>query len=304
MSMTDEERTSTVNGAFTALPAVRHVETLGYRTAFYEAGAGETVILLHGGGAGADSRSNWEGCFDLFAARARTFAVDLVGFGETDKPDPERFAYTQDARNAQLVAFIEALGLERVTIIGNSMGGATALGVAMTRPDLVANLVLMGSGGLTTHISHELGAVVDYDFTEAGMRRLIGVLSNPGFVPTSGQVSYRYELSVRPDVRAAYRATMGWVKANGLAYTEDQLREVKARTLVVNGKDDVIVPVETAYRFLELLENSTGYILPHCRHWAMIEYPRLFAEVCLDFIEGRGVPNGGGPGGPAGQGED
>ncbi|WP_171064039.1 alpha/beta fold hydrolase [Actinomadura soli] len=269
-----------------SLGEVRYIQTGSFRTAYYRGGqgSGRPIVLVHGGGAGADSRSNWYGCFELFTAAAETYAMDMVGFGLSEAPAPEGFDYTQDARNRQLIAFIEGLGLGPCVLVGNSMGGATSLGAAMLRPDLVAGLVLMGSGGLTTHISPELGPMVHYDFTVDGMRAIIDVLANPAFVPSEEQVRYRYELSIKPDVKAAYKATMGWVAKNGLQYPPEEIAKVRTRTLVVNGKQDLVVPIEQAFRFLPLLENSTGYLIPNCRHWAMIEYPEIFAREVLDFV--------------------
>jgi pimeloyl-ACP methyl ester carboxylesterase len=242
---------------------------------------------VHGGGAGAESVSNWQRSFPLFSANGPTYAMDMVGFGNSDAPSPEEFAYTQDARNQQLIDFIDALDLGPARLIGNSMGGCTSLGVAMTRPDLVDSLVLMGSGGRAKAgaLSPDLGPVIHYDFTVEGMRAIIGVLANPGFIPSDEQVQYRYDMSIRPELKVAYKATMGWVRENGLYYPDDAIAAVKTRTLVVNGKEDKVVPIEQAYEFLALLENSTGYLIPHCRHWAMIEYPELFSKVCLDFFE-------------------
>lgn len=270
-----------------SMPPRQSVETGGFHTAYYHAGdgPGRPVILIHGGGAGAESVSNWQRTFPLFAAHGPTYAMDMVGFGNSDAPAPDEFAYTQDARNRQLIDFIEALDLGPAHLIGNSMGGATSLGVAMQRPDLVASLVLMGSGGRAAHLTADLGPVINYDFTIEGMRAIIGVLANPGFIPSDDQVRYRFEMSLRPQLRTAYKATMGWVREHGLYYPDDQIAAVKTRTLVVNGKEDRVVPIEQAYEFLALLENSTGYLIPHCRHWAMIEYPELFAKVCCDFFD-------------------
>lgn len=271
------------------MPARQTVRTGSFQTAYYCAGQGDgpPVILVHGGGAGADSVSNWERCFPLFARYTTAYAMDMVGFGNSDAPSPTTFDYTQDSRNRQLIDFIEALDLGPAHLIGNSMGGATSLGVAMQRPDLVESLVLMGSGGRAQHLSADLGPVIHYDFTVEGMRAVIGVLANPGFIPSDDQVTYRYEMSLRPQLVAAYKATMGWVRENGLHYPDDMIAAVKTRTLVVNGKEDKVVPIEQAFEFLTLLENSTGYLIPHCRHWAMIEYPELFAKVCIDFFADR-----------------
>lgn len=273
------------------MPPMHKIQTGGFSTAYYHAGdgTGRPVILVHGGGAGAESVGNWQRSFPLFAAYAPTYAMDMVGFGNSDAPSPEDFAYTQDARNQQLIDFIEALDLGPAHLIGNSMGGATSLGVAMKRPDLVESLVLMGSGGRAAAggLSPDLGPVIHYDFTIEGMRAIIGVLANPGFIPSDEQVEYRFEMSTRPPLMAAYKATMGWVRENGLHYPDDAIAAVKTRALVVNGKEDKVVTIDQAFEFLALLENSTGYLIPHCRHWAMIEYPELFASVCINFFNDR-----------------
>jgi pimeloyl-ACP methyl ester carboxylesterase len=265
----------------------RHVVTNGFNTHYLHAGQGTPVMLIHGGGAGADSQGNWTTCIPFFAASRQVFAPDMVGFGRSDCPDSASFTYDQDARTAQMIAFIEALDLGPVDIVGNSMGGATALGVAMKRPDLVQNLVLMGSAGLNHGVSDALKPVINYDFTFEGMQKVVAALANPDFVPTTDMLNYRYELSIQPQVMQAYKATTLWVKNHGgLFYEESEIAAIKHRTLVFNGKNDMVIPMKEAYRFLELLENSHGYFLPNCRHWAMIEYPEIFAKVTLAFLDG------------------
>ena len=120
--------------------ASHYLEVGGIRTHYLEAGEGPTLVLIHGGGAGADAWGNWRGCIPLYAANFHVVAVDMVGFGKTDKPDPARFTYNQEDRNAHMVGFIDQLGAGAVNLIGNSMGGATTLGVAMRRPDLVRKM--------------------------------------------------------------------------------------------------------------------------------------------------------------------
>jgi 2-hydroxy-6-oxo-6-(2'-aminophenyl)hexa-2,4-dienoate hydrolase len=263
------------------------VEVGAIRTHYVAAGdpAAPALVLLHGGGAGADSVGNWRQAMPLLARDFRVLAMDLVGFGQTGKPDPAKYAYSQQDRNAHLAEFLLALDLAPAILVGNSMGGATALGVAMERPQLVRALVLMGSAGLNARISESLKPIVYYDFTRAGMERLVAALTAPGFKADDELVRRRYELSVEPDTRRAYQATMEWIHAQGgLFYPEDALRTVSAPTLVVNGKEDQVVPLANAFRLLELLRNSWGYILPHCGHWAMIEAPEDFAGATRSFV--------------------
>src|SRR5262245_55460166 len=142
----------------TEYPSKRVVAN-GIDTHYIEAGSGEPVILVHGGGAGADGYGNWSRALPIFAKEFRAIAVDMLGFGKTAKPDGA-FVYSQAARNAHLISFVEALGLKRASFVGNSMGGATSIGVAVERPDLVNKLVLMGSAGLTTELNPALKPVI------------------------------------------------------------------------------------------------------------------------------------------------
>lgn len=262
-------------------------EAAGLSTRYLEQGQGKPVVLVHGGGAGADSWGNWRMSIPLLAAQGfRVLAVDMVGFGDTAKPDPDGFEYSQDARTRHLVGFLEALDLRDAVLVGNSMGGLTSMGATLAAPDRVDKLVLMGSAGLTTEITPALMPILNYDFTPDGMRKLIASLTNQGFEASEEMVQYRWKRSIDDETRKAYSATMAWVKQQGgLKFTEEVIASVKHKTLVIGGKQDLIVPLDRAYRFLELIERSWGYIIPNCGHWAMIEYPEEFAGALTHFIK-------------------
>jgi 2-hydroxy-6-oxo-6-(2'-aminophenyl)hexa-2,4-dienoate hydrolase len=266
----------------------RYVDAGGLRTHYLEAGDPQspTVVLMHGGGAGADATGNWHHTIPHLARTHHVIAPDMVGFGRTAKP--EGFEYSQAARNRHLIDFFTALRMERAAIVGNSMGGATALGLAMSRPELVDRLVLMGSAGLNSEITEALKPIVFYDYTVAGMEKLIAALTGKRFAVSPDLVRRRHELSTDPDTRRAYTATMGWIREQGgLFYAEDDIRRVHAPTLVVNGKEDLVVPMRNAYRFLELLPNSWGYFIPHCGHWAMLEAPVDFVAATTSFLHAK-----------------
>lgn len=261
-----------------------YVNVNGIKTHYVEAGEGYPLILVHGGGAGADGYGNWKYSIPLYAkAGFRAIAIDMVGFGKTDKP--EDLQYSHDDRINHVVGFIETLGLKDVYLIGNSMGGGCTLGVCMKRPDLVKKNVLMGSAGLKIEFNPSLRVIMDYDFTPEGMRKIVEALTNPNFPIPEDMVQYRYELSLDEGFLQAYKSFMKWAASSPeVAYPEEKIRAVKTPTLVVNGKLDKVVPVTYAYKFLELLENSWGYIMPHTGHWAMIEHPEEFAAVTSNFF--------------------
>jgi len=258
----------------------------GLETYYLEAGEGAPVVLVHGGGAGADSWGNWRGVIPVLARHHRVIAVDMLGFGRTAKPD-SGFVYSQAARTAHLIAFLETMGLGGCALVGNSMGGATGIGVAVERPDLLRKLVLMGSAGLVTRIDPSLEPILGYDFTRDGMIRLVRALTNEHYQIDDAMIDYRHALSVEEGTRRAYSATMQWIREQGgLSYDEDYIARVAVPTLVVNGKLDKVVPVANAYKFLELIPHSWGYIIPECGHWAMIEHPLDFARATEAFVDG------------------
>lgn len=272
-------------------PVSKFVDAGGIQTHYLECGdpSAPPLVLLHGGGAGATALGNWSVSIPIFARRYRVLAMEMVGFGQTAKPDPATFEYSQAARTQHLIDFLTAMGLTRTPLVGNSMGGCTALGVAMLRPDLVERLVLMGSAGLNSAITPAMQPIVGYDYTIEGMRRLIDALTGPRFHASDEIVQTRHADSIQPETRKAYGAAMGWIGAQGgLFYPEADIAKVKTETLVVNGKDDIVVPLSCAYKFLELLDNSRGYMIPHTGHWVMLEAPEEFAEVVLAFLAREG----------------
>lgn len=263
----------------------RYLDAGGIRTHYIEAGRGETVVLVHGGGPGADGYGNWHSCMPLFAEQYHVVAVDMLGFGRTDKPDPAAFEYTQSARVEHLIAFIEGLDLGAVSLIGNSMGGCSSLGVAADRPALVRRLVLMGAAGIRNEgQAGAIQALANYDGTTGAMEAVVRALTHESYEVDPRLLQYRVEMSIVPETIAAQKATMGWVVTNGLYYDDEYIARIKTPTLVVGGKDDPIVTPDQIFRFLELLENSWGYVIPHTGHWVMMERPREFVEVCTRFL--------------------
>ena len=271
-------------------PAARYVDVEGVRTAIYEAGSGDPLILVHGGGAGADSFGNFGQSISAFAAGHRVICVDMLGFGNTAKP--EGIEYSQSARIRHMIGVVEALRLEKPPVmIGNSMGGATSMGVAIERPELVRALVLMGSAGLNRDLG-PVQAIVNFDFTREGMVKLVDALTHDSFQVSDALIDYRLEMATRPDTRRAYGATMQWIKGNGgLHYEESYIARVTHPTLVVHGKDDKVVPITAAFDFLRLIPQSWGTIIPRCGHWAMIEHPHDFARGTLAFVDQLDAPH-------------
>lgn len=265
----------------------RYVSLDGINTHYLEAGAGETLILVHGGGPGADSEGNWKDTIGEYAKSFRVLALDMPGFGRTERPDPATFNYGQSGRNKHLIEFIEAVGGGKpVHLIGNSMGGATSLGVAINRPDLLNKLVLMGAAGLDI-ANPDTGSrkgLTGYDYTLEGMRRLVASLAGPGYVMSEDLLQHRFELTMLPGAREATAAIHEHTLVDKMTYPPELIATIQAPTLVVGGKIDKIAVLARTYGYLDLIPNSWGFVLPHVAHWAMMEAPAEFAAVTKAFL--------------------
>jgi 4,5:9,10-diseco-3-hydroxy-5,9,17-trioxoandrosta-1(10),2-diene-4-oate hydrolase len=115
----------------------RFADAAGLRLHYHEAGPadpdGLPVVLLHGGGPGASGWSNFGRNLPVFAGRFRTLLVDQPGFGRSDRPPVtgNYFTFAADA----LAGLLKTLGIERVHLLGNSLGGGTAVRFALNYPD-------------------------------------------------------------------------------------------------------------------------------------------------------------------------
>ena len=262
----------------------------GINTRYVEVGEGQPLLLIHGGGAGADGVSNYSNNMPLYAEQGyRVIAPDMVGFGRTDKPSPDEFEYTQATRTQHMIDFIDAMGLQELCVVGNSMGGITATEIALKRPDLISKLVLMGAPvNVSVEDMHankkNLSAVIQYDETEAGMRRLIDNLTF-NYVPSDELVTYRYQAFSVESTKKAYRTLMKWVAENGMSFSPEELQSLRCKTLVVAGKNDIMVPFEKALELTTLIPDANCYFIPNCGHWCMLEYPELFCSVTDSFFK-------------------
>jgi len=265
-----------------AVEASRTVVADGIRTHCFDLGSGPVLILIHGGGPGADSWGNWQGTLRAYARHFRVIAYDMPGFGRSDKPSPDRYPYDQDSRNRHLIALIETLDLAAVRLIGNSMGGATSLGICIQRPDLVDKLVLMGAAGLAVNnpdpgFKEQLRT---YDNTLEGMRMIMRVMTGPRYQIDEDALHYRHALMQDPAARLAISS----IVRSDLTYAEEKIAAVKTPTLVVAGKKDKIAIPARNRRYLELLENSWGFFVPHVGHWVMLEATDLFVQITTQFL--------------------
>lgn len=261
------------------------------KTHYLKAGRGDPVVLIHGSGPGVSAYANWRLNIGPLARCLHVFAPDMAGFGSSEKLE----RYGMDLWTRQLVGFLDALGLEEVSLVGNSFGGALALSVAITRPERVRRLVLMGSMGVSFPITEGLDQVWGYEPSLENMRRLIELFAYDRSLITDELVRNRHEASLDRANQQAFSSMFPaprqrWVEA--MAFPEAQVASISAETLIFHGRDDRVIPLDSSYRLLRLIGPSQLHVFGRCGHWTQIERAAEFNAIASDFLAGgseRGV---------------
>jgi len=269
----------------TTVPQVRWIDCRGIRTAYLDEGSGRPVVLLHGSGPGVTAAANWERTVRGLADAHRVLAPEMVGYGDTERP--AGITYGISTWIEHVVSFLDALGLERADIVGNSMGGLVALHIAQRHPERVARMVLMGTPGPGFVPGPGLRALRSYSPSLENMRTLL--LENFAFDPaivTDGLVQRRYAMSARPDVQAAYHAMFhdSAHAGNQLELTVDGVQSIQAPTLVIHGKHDKVIPLSSALELVDLIPQADGLVLAASGHWPQIERADEFNNAVRRFL--------------------
>ncbi len=260
----------------------------GVMTNYHEAGSGAPVILIHGSGPGVSAWANWRLAIPFLAERLHVFAYDQVGFGYSELPT--QHVYGLGRWMEHLLSFMQAVGIKRAHLVGNSMGAAVALAAAVTHPEVVDRLVLMGPMGVRFPITEGLDAVWGYTPSISNMKRLLAIFTydHDRFV-IDELAELRYKASIRPGMQESFSSMFPQPRQCGvdaLAAYEDRLHELRAPTLIVHGREDQVIPLISSQKLLHVLDNAQLHIFGHCGHWTQIEHPKAFNRLVRDFLTG------------------
>src|SRR6266568_2321166 len=260
----------------------------GVMTNYHEAGSSAPVILIHGSGPGVSAWANWRLAIPFLAERLHVFAYDQVGLGYSELPT--QHVYGLGRWMEHLLSFMQAVGIKRAHLVGNSMGAAVALAAAVTHPEVVDRLVLMGPMGVRFSLKkgEGLDAVWSYTPSVENMRRLIDIFAyDPGKFPTDQLAELRYEASVRPGAQEAFSSMFPEPRqkqVDALAAYEDRLSGIQNSTLIIHGREDRVIPLETSLKLLQVLDNAQLHVFGHCGHWTQLEPREAFNRLVRDFL--------------------
>jgi pimeloyl-ACP methyl ester carboxylesterase len=270
--------------------AILHGHEIGYRMA----GEGETILLIHGM---AGSSRTWREVMPGLSEHHRVLAPDLLGHGESAKPLGD---YSLGAHASGLRDLLGLLGIERATVVGQSLGGGVAMQLAYQHPEVCERLVLVSSGGLGRDVSWILrllslpGSELFLPFIAPGVVRDRGNpvsrwLHDHGIrAPHIAEMWLAYRSLTETENRHAFVKTLrSVVDAGGQTVSAlDRLYLAAALpTLIIWGADDPIIPVAHAHTAHELIPGSRLEIFEGVGHFPQVEAPQRFVATLLDFLD-------------------
>jgi pimeloyl-ACP methyl ester carboxylesterase len=263
------------------------VDAAGIGTNYLEAGSGDPVVLIHGSGPGVTAYANWRLVIPALAEEFHVLAPDMVGFGFSERPADVTYGVQTWAD--QVVGFLDAMNLSKASLVGNSFGGSIALRVAAQHPERVDKLVLMGSMGVPFPITEGLERVWGYEPSFESMRAVLDVFAYSRDLVNDELAEVRFRASTQEGFQESFSAMFPaprqrWVEAQ--TTPEDAIRALPHHTLVIHGREDQVIPVQTSYDLARLIDNADLHVFSHCGHWSQIERSADFNRIVGDFLRG------------------
>jgi 2-hydroxy-6-oxonona-2,4-dienedioate hydrolase len=269
--------------AQTPVVSEKDVRVFGFKLHYREAGQGKPIVLLHGlGGDG----SRWEPNIAPLAADFRVIALDQIGFGQSDKPLAN---YHNGMLSEFLVEFLRTLGIQKASLVGNSMGGYVAAYTAVHYPGIVDRLVLVDGGGYKRtgdeprrdpHVRQ-----IQNGATREETRELFLLMLHDKSLVTDQMVDDNFVMRLRSSFTISK-----WLDASesGLGgITAEEMRTIKAPTLILWGKYDELAgpPERTAERLQSDIDGSRLVVIDNAGHLPQLEQPEQFNKLVREFLK-------------------
>ncbi|MDP2095271.1 MAG: alpha/beta fold hydrolase [Hydrogenophaga sp.] len=286
----------------------------GHQVRYWQVGReGSAVVCLHGIGC---SVLEWEHSIHALATRHRVYALDLLGCGLTAKPSDATYDVATLARFA--LGFMDAVGLEKASLVGNSLGARVSIECAAMAPQRVQSLVLSAPATMANPTLFDfrlaslpvLGELLTQPTAFGTARLWRTAVADPACI-TPEMVQEKVALARQPGAQKAFMKTLrGLVHLRGFrpSVMDDahaKARCIQAPTCVIWGRQDVFLPVAHLDTLMRLMPHAKPVVLAPCGHVPMLERPADFSRIALDFLSDAGVdpPSNGAASGRGGSAE-
>ena len=268
----------------------RFVDVAGTRVHYHDLGEGPALIMLHGSGPGASGWSNYSRNAEHFAQSWRVIIPDLPGFGKSDMKPVDGAMPGWWAES--IIGLMNSLGIDKASFVGNSMGGMVTLKVALTNPDRVDRIVLMGPGGGASVFSIwptppivTLTTAYEGDGINADkVHSFVSACLYDQSVITDELIAQRLEAALDPRIVAQPPMRVGPGGPPEELWRDPALAKLAHQTLIIWGREDRVLPLDMGMTFLKQLPNAQLQVFPKCGHWAQWEHAKRFNRVVSSFL--------------------
>jgi pimeloyl-ACP methyl ester carboxylesterase len=270
--------------AQSAAPESKQVEIFGQKIHYLEAGSASTpaVILLHG--LGGDT-TNWSFTVPALASKYHVYVPDQIGFGKSDKP-------VVNYRVATLVEFLDVfckkLGIQKATLVGNSLGGWTAAMFAIEHPEKVDKIVLVCAAGYTVkryggqEVNKDLITALNPSTTADLKRGLNAIFYNKAMLTDAfieQALAAKFKRGDGYTINSFIESIM-----RGEDYIDEKVKKIKAPTLVLWGREDGLTPLAMGKAFAEDIPGAQLLVIEQCGHVPQMEKAAEFNAALLKFL--------------------
>jgi 4,5:9,10-diseco-3-hydroxy-5,9,17-trioxoandrosta-1(10),2-diene-4-oate hydrolase len=256
----------------------------GYEMHYLEHGNGPPVVFVHGSGPGVNAYSNFFPNYRVIAAAGyRCLMPDMIGFGWSSKPDD--IDYTLELFVPTLCEFLDQLKIERCVLVGNSLGGAISMKLAIDHPQRVEKLIVMGPGGIESRetyfkmpgIQKMVSQFVGTGFDRPGLRRLLELLAYDPNTITDELLEQRFNI-----LQTQPKAVLARMSITDLT---PELGKLRGPLLGFWGIEDQFCPASGYEKILRAVPDSRFIMYSRCGHWAMIERAEDFNRNAIEFLK-------------------
>jgi 2-hydroxy-6-oxo-octa-2,4-dienoate hydrolase len=256
-----------------------------HNTNYFDEGQGSALFLLHGSGPGVSASTNWGKVIPELAPHFRVVAPDIAGFGYTEFKSDSK--YDMKLWTRHLVGIMDALGIAKASFVGNSFGGAVAVGLALSSPERVDRLVLLGTPAGEFVQTPGLRSAWEYEPSLENMERTMRLFPYDQSIITEEMIHSRYEASARPGAQDALRKLIPRPNAEGptlvKGFPEASLAKIQAGTLVLHGREDRVVPLECGQLLARAIPRADLHVFGRCGHWVQTERRADFLDLVTRF---------------------
>ncbi|GAB2900187.1 alpha/beta fold hydrolase [Neomicrococcus lactis] len=259
----------------------------GELTHYHEVGEGAPILFLHGSGTGVTAAANWWLNLPELSKVGRCIAIDSIGYGQSVVAEGTEYGIKEWVRHA--VRVLDALGIEKTWIVGNSLGGWLAFQFAIDFPERLLGIISMGTGG--AKLTGALKGHSNPQLTEEGIRNTLELFVVDKSLVTDELVKLRYASALNDTASDRLKEV---VEARDRDRIElpldfDVLSKLEVPVLLIHGVQDVVIPVSRTWEILNIIPNSDAHIFSQCGHWSQVERADEFNKVITSWLKARGV---------------